>query len=141
MDPVPGKGGPNGDLIIVIEEKPHEFLQREGNNVVHDLYINFADAALGTSVEVPTISGKAKVKIPSGTQAGKIFRLRGKGIPHLNAYGKGDQLIHVNIWTPKHLTKEEKKILENLRNAENFQPDPSDKDKGFFERVKEYFQG
>ena len=134
------KGGPNGDLIIVIEEKPHEFLQREGNNVVHDLYINFADAALGTSVEVPTITGKAKVKIPAGTQAGKIFRLRGKGIPHLNAYGKGDQLIHVNIWTPKHLSKEEKKILEQLRDADNFQPDPSDTDKGFFDRVKEYFR-
>ena len=134
------KGGPHGDLIIVIEEKPHEYLQREGDNVVHDLYINFADAALGTSVEVPTITGKAKVKIPSGTQAGKIFRLRGKGIPHLNSYGKGDQLIHVNIWTPKHLSKEEKKILEKLRDSDNFQPDPTDKDKGFFDRVKEYFQ-
>mgnify|MGYP001819481759 CR=1 FL=1 len=135
------KGGPHGDLIILIEEKQHEYLQREGNNVVHDLYINFADAALGTTVEVPTITGKAKVKIPSGTQPGKIFRLRGKGIPHLNAYGKGDQLIHVNIWTPKHLSKEERKILERFRDADNFQPDPSDKDKGFFERVKEYFQG
>ncbi len=89
------RGGPAGDLLINIVEKKHEFLQREGMNVVYELYLNFADAALGTSKEVPTIDGKVKVKIPPGTQAGKIFRLKGKGLPGVQTYGKGDQLIHV----------------------------------------------
>jgi len=108
------RGGPNGDLIIKIDELPHESLKREGKNVVFDLFVSFSDAALGTKVEVPTISGKARINIPPGTQAGKIFRLKGKGLPGLNSYGKGDQLIDVNIWTPKELTKEEKRILEEL---------------------------
>lgn len=133
-------GGPSGDLIINIEEVPHEHLKRDGINLLYDLYINFADVALGTSVEVPTIDGKVKIKIPAGTQSGKIFRLRGKGLPSVQSYQKGDQLIYVNVWTPKKLSKEEKEILENLRTSSNFKPEPGKSEKGFFEKMREYFQ-
>ncbi len=132
-------GGPAGNLLINIEEKPHEFLKRDGANVIHDLYLNFADAALGTSVQVPTIDGKVKIKIPAGTQSGKIFRLKGKGIPVVQSYQQGDQLIHVSVWTPKKLSNEEKAALEKLREAANFQPQPGKSDKGFFEKMKDYF--
>ncbi|MEM8966266.1 MAG: molecular chaperone DnaJ [Bacteroidota bacterium] len=136
---VPKRGGVPGDLLIVIEEKEDEELKRDGTNIVYDLHISFVDAALGTSVEVPTIDGKVKIKIDQGTQSGKILRLRGKGIQDINGYGKGDQLIHVNVWTPRSLSSEEKKILENLRNSPNFQPQPGKGDKSFFERMKEFF--
>jgi molecular chaperone DnaJ len=132
-------GGSNGDLLVSIEEKAHEEFSRDGNNVIFDLFINYADAALGTNVEVPTLSGKVKVKIPEGTQAGKIFRLKGKGLPSLQSYGKGDQLINVNIWTPKILTPEERALLEKMKTMSNFNPKPGDGEKGFFERMKEYF--
>lgn len=132
-------GGPAGDLLILIEEKEDSELQRDGNNVVFDLYLNFVDAALGTSVEVPTIDGKVKIKIEHGTQSGKILRLRGKGIKDVNGYGRGDQLIHVNVWTPKKLSDDEKKTLESLKDSENFVPKPTLQDKGFFDRMKEFF--
>lgn len=132
-------GGPPGDLLISIEQKPHEHFSREGHNIYYDLYLNFADAALGCQAEVPTLQGSAKIKIPNGTQAGKIFRLKEMGLPSIQSYGKGDQLIHVNIWTPKSLTSEEKALLEKLKTMPNFQPDPSNAEKSFFERMKEYF--
>ena len=132
-------GGPAGDLLINIEEKSHDLFSRDNMNIVYDLFLNFADAALGTNVEVPTLSGNVKVKIPAGTQAGKIFRLKGKGLPSLQQYGKGDQLINVNIWTPKVLTHEETQILEKMREMPNFNPKPNSGEKGFFERMKEYF--
>lgn len=132
-------GGPAGDLLILIEEKEDDQLVREGNNVVYDLYISFVDAALGTAVEVPSISGKVRIKIEPGTQSGKILRLRGKGIKDINGYEKGDQLVHVNVWTPKHLSTEEKSTLEGLRHSPNFQPKPGKSEKGFFERMKEFF--
>lgn len=132
-------GGMSGDLLIVIEEQEGEDLKREGNNIVYDLYLNFVDAVLGTSVEVPTIDGKVKIKIDQGTQSGKILRLRGKGIKDINGYGKGDQLIHVNIWTPKTLSKDEKEKLESMRNSDNFAPNPGKGEKGFFEKIKEFF--
>ncbi len=132
-------GGPAGDLLISIEEKPHEHFTRDGQNIIYDLFLNFADAALGTSIEVPTLEGKVKIKVPAGTQGGKIFRLRGKGIPELQGYGKGDQLIHVNLWTPKTLNKEEKKLMEQLRDMPNFKPNPGKEEKGFFEKMKDYF--
>lgn len=135
------KGGPSGDLLISIEEKSHKHLNRDGQNLIYDLYLNFADAALGTQVEVPIIEGKVKIKVPAGTQSGKIFRLKGKGLPSVQAYGKGDQLIHVNIWTPKKLTDDEKKMMEKLRTMDNFIPQPGKSDKGFFERMKDYFRG
>lgn len=133
-------GGPNGDLLINIEVTESDHFSRDGQNIIHDLFINFADAALGTSVEVPTLTGKVKIKIPAGTQPGKIFRLRGKGLPAVQGYGgTGDQLIHVNIWTPKQLNKEEKELLEKMRDMPNFAPDPGKEEKGFFERMKDMF--
>lgn len=133
------KGGPPGDLYISIEEKPHPELQRDGENLIYDLYLNFADAALGTSLEVPTIEGRVKIKIPAGTQSGKIFRLKEKGLPSLQNYGKGDQLIHVNVWTPKKLTAEERELLEKLKAMPNFEPTPGRSERSFFEKMKDYF--
>ncbi len=136
---MPPTGGVAGDLLILIEEKEDDKLKRDGNNIVFDLYISFIDATLGTNLEVPTIDGLVKIKVEPGTQSGKILRLRGKGIKELNGYGRGDQLIHVNVWTPKQLSKEEKAILESLRDSPNFTPDPGKNEKGFFEKIKEFF--
>lgn len=134
------RGGIPGDLIILIEEIPHEVLKRDGNNVIFDLYISFVDAALGASVEIPTIDGKAKIKIDPGTQGGKILRLKGKGVPEVNSYHKGDQLVYVNVWTPKALSQSERDQLEQLRESPNFKPQPGKNEKSFFERVKEFFE-
>lgn len=135
----PKRGGIPGDLLIVIEEQEDPELKREGINIIYDLYVSFVDASLGTSLEVPTIDGSVKIKIDAGTQSGKILRLRGKGIPDINGYGKGDQLIHVNIWTPKDLTEQEKNILNSLKDSPNFKPQPGKSEKSFFERMKEFF--
>lgn len=132
-------GGPAGDLLMNIVEKEHDHLQRDGMNLIYELYLNFADAALGTSIEVPTIESWVKIKVPAGTQSGKIFRLKGKGLPSVQAYGKGDQLIHVNVWTPKKVNEEEQVLLEQLRDMPNFSPQPGKSDKGFFEKMKDYF--
>lgn len=135
------RGGAPGDIIISIEEVQDAELKRDGNNVVYDLYLSFVDAALGTQVEVPTIDGKAKIKIPRGTQSGKLFRLKGKGLPSINSYGRGDQLIDVNVYVPTHLTSEEESTLERLRNSPNFDPNSNSKNKGqsFFDKMKDYF--
>ncbi|MBK8090189.1 MAG: molecular chaperone DnaJ [Chitinophagaceae bacterium] len=133
------RGGAPGDLIVLIEEEAHPHLHRDGLNVAYDLHISFPDAAFGIQAEVPTIDGRAKIKIPPGTQSGKVFRLKGKGFPALQSYEKGDQLIYVNIWTPQHLSSEEKAMLEKMQQSQNFHPKPEKGDKGFFERVKEMF--
>ncbi len=133
------RGGAPGDLIVLIEEEAHPQLHRDGLNVAYDLHISFPDAAFGIQAEVPTIDGRAKIKIPPGTQSGKVFRLKGKGFPALQSYEKGDQLVYVNVWTPQHLSAEEKVILEKMQQSQNFQPKPEKGDKGFFERVKEMF--
>lgn len=133
------RGGAAGDLIVLIEEEPHPQLQRDGLNVAFELHVSFPDAVFGTQVEVPTIDGRAKIKLPPGTQSGKIFRLKGKGFPHVNSYEKGDQLIHVNVWTPQHITDEEKKVLEKLQHSENFVPKPEKNEKSFFDKVREMF--
>ena len=133
------RGGIPGDLYIIIEEIKHPHLQRDGNNLLYDLYINFADATLGISTEIPTIEGKAKVKIDAGTQGGKVLRLKGKGLPSVNGYGKGDLFVNVNVWTPQHISSEEKKILEQLKNSPNFKPNPGKGDKSFYDRMKEFF--
>jgi molecular chaperone DnaJ len=133
------RGGMAGDLIILIEEEPHKELQRDGLNVAFDLHLSFTDAVFGTQVEVPTIDGRAKIKIPAGTQSGKIFRLKGKGFPAVNSYEKGDQLIHVNVWTPQHVSAEEKAMLEKLSNSPNFKPHPDKNEKGFFDKIREMF--
>jgi len=132
-------GGVPGDLLVQIEEEEHALLKRDGINLYHDLYINFADAALGASVEVPLVKGKAQIKIDAGTQSGKILRLKGKGLPEVNGYGQGDLLVNINVWTPQKLNNEEKEILEKLRTAEHFKPAPGSKDKSFFHRVREMF--
>lgn len=132
-------GGIPGDLIVLIEEVEHAELERNGNNLHFDLYINFIDAALGGSYEIPLVDSKAKIKIDPGTQSGKILRLRGKGIPEVQGYGKGDLLVNINVWTPKKLSSKEKDVLAKLRESENFKPKPTSKDKGFFQRVKEMF--
>jgi molecular chaperone DnaJ len=134
------RGGIPGDLIILIEELPHEFLKREGNNIIYDLHISFIDATIGSSVEVPTIDGKAKIKIEPGTQGGKILRLKSKGIPEVNSYHRGDQLIYVNIWTPKALSKDEREMLDKLKDSPNFKPQPGKNEKSFFDKMKEYFE-
>lgn len=133
------RGGPSGDLVILIEEVEHEHFERDGENVIHELFLNFADAALGTNVEVPTLSGKTRFKISPGTQSGKIFRLKGKGFPVINGYGRGDQLIQVHVWVPKTLSKEEKNAMEQFRSSNNFDPSPTNTDKGFFQRIKDMF--
>lgn len=136
---VPQRGGAAGDLLIVIEEEENEHLKRDGNNVVFDMHLSFVDAALGTSTEIPTIDGKARITVDPGTQAGKILRLKGKGIKDLNGYGRGDQLVHVNVWTPQQLSSEERNTLETLRNSPNFQPKPGRNEKGFFDKMKDFF--
>ncbi len=133
------RGGMAGDLIILIEEEPHKELHREGLNVAYELHISFTDAVAGTQVEVPTIDGRAKIKIPAGTQSGKIFRLKGKGFPAVNSYEKGDQLIQVNIWTPQHLSSEEKAMLDKLSHSPNFKPHPDKNEKNFFDKIKDIF--
>jgi molecular chaperone DnaJ len=135
------RGGVPGDLIVLIEEVKHDQLERDGNNLLYEHYISFPDASLGTTIEIPTIEGKARVKVAPGTQSGKVLRLKGKGIPDVNGYGSGDLLININVWTPKNLSKEEKEMMEQLQSSENFKPNPSVRDKGFFERMKEYFNG
>ena len=136
----PSRDGMAGDLLIAIEEQEDANLKRDGSNLHYELFISFADAALGTTVEVPCIGGKVKVVIESGTQGGKILRLKGKGLRDLNGYALGDQLIHINIWTPKVLTKDERAILEKLRISPNFSPNPDKNEKGFFDKMKDFFQ-
>ena len=142
---VSGKGnaapfdGYAGDLIVLLEVEEHSELKRENNNLHYDCYISLVDAVLGNDVVIPTISGKAKIKIGSGTQSGKILRLKNKGLPSLNGYGKGDLLVHINVWTPQNLSKDEEKMFKTFKDSENFTPKPTATDKSFFERVKDMF--
>lgn len=142
---VSGKGnagarsGIPGDLIVLVEEVEHEDLVRDGHNLLYEHYISIPDAALGTGIDVPTLEGKARIKIPAGTQSGKVFRLKGKGLPDINGYGTGDLLVNINVWTPGSLTPEEQEMMEKLRNSENFTPNPSKKDRNFFDRMREFF--
>ncbi|MDD2489451.1 MAG: molecular chaperone DnaJ [Bacteroidales bacterium] len=133
------RNGINGDLIVSIEELPHEHFERDGNNICHQTYITVSEAILGTTIEVPTLGGQAKFKIEQGMTSGKVYRLRGKGLPDVNGYGKGDLLVRVDVWIPKSYSKEEKKMLETLQKSENFKPNPSAKEKSFFEKMKNMF--
>ncbi len=135
----PERGGVNGDLIVVFHEEEHPELIRDENDLLYNLHISFPEAALGTSVEIPTVESKVKIKIAPGTQAGKILRLRGKGLPSYGSYGKGDILVKVNVWVPKNLSKEEKKTLERFMNSPNFAPKPDEEERSFFDRVKDMF--
>lgn len=134
----PGGGVP-GDLMVVIEEEDNADLKRDGNNLHYEAFITMVDAALGASIEVPLVHGKAKVKIDPGTQCNHVLRLKNKGLPSVNRHGVGDLFVHVMVWTPTELGKEEKMILEKLRDSPGIQPKPTNKDKGFFERVREMF--
>jgi molecular chaperone DnaJ len=146
---VPGKGnaavrgGVNGDLIVLIEELEHPLFERVQNNLHYNQFVSITEAALGETVEVPTLDGKVRMKIDAGTQSGKLLRLRGKGLPTMNGYGTGDIIVCINIWTPKSLTKDEKELLEKLRNSPNFSPNQKEKinNKGFFDQIKDYFGG
>ena len=144
---VGGKGnagpfdGVPGDLLVVIEEEANDLLQRDGSNLHYEAYVTFTDAALGNSMEIPLVEGRAKIKVEAGTQSGKMLRLKGKGLPSIHGYGAGDLFVHINVWTPKKVSAEEKEILEGLRDAENFQPKPSRKEQGFFSKMKDFFGG
>lgn len=133
------KGGPAGDLLVSIEELPHDMFDRDGNNLIYDFNISFPNAVLGTSIEVPTIDGKVKVKVPAGTTSGKVFRLKGKGLPSVQSYEKGDQLIIVNVFTPKKINDEERILMEKLAEMPNFNPTNEKSEKNFFERMKDMF--
>ena len=142
---VSGKGnealsdGLPGDLLVLINELPDENLKREGNNLHYDLYISISEAVLGISKEINTVSGKVRIKLDAGIQSGKILRLRGKGLKSINGYGNGDLLVHVNVWTPKTLNKEQREFFQQMKNNEHFTPNPDKNDKSFFEKVKDMF--
>lgn len=134
------RGGVNGDLIVLVEEEEHEELLRDGNDLLFNTFVSFPDAVLGDSVEIPTLEGKVKVKIEPGTQPGKILRLRGKGLPDVNGYGKGDLLVKVNVWIPKSLSKEDKKVVEKWKDNAFLKPGKMDGKSGFFRKMKDYFE-
>ncbi len=142
---VPGKGndapgnGVPGDLLVAMETEIHDTLKREGDNLHYDLYVSISDAVLGTSKEIDAVDGKVRIKLEPGIQSGKILRLRGKGISSINGYGTGDLLVHVNVWTPKELNKEQKEFFERMQGNDNFEPKPEKSDKSFFEKVKDMF--
>lgn len=135
----PGSNSISGDLIVAIEEVEHETFKREGENIHYDLYLSISDAVLGGFKEIDTLTGKVRIKLEEGIQSGKILRLKGKGLPSLQGYGNGDFLIHINVWTPKKLSKEQKDFFENMKEDKNFEPHPQKEDKSFFEKVKEMF--
>ncbi len=134
------RGGVHGDLLVVIDEESHPDLIREGNDLIYNLFISFPDAVLGAHVEVPTIENNVKIKIEPGTQPGKILRLRGKGLPEVNGYGRGDLMVNVNVWIPKSLSRDEARIIEKFKESGTFTPKPDKDDKGFFERMRGYFE-
>ena len=142
---VTGKGneaignGIAGDLLVLIEEIPHDNFIREGNHLHFDLYISISEAVLGVTKEITLLEGKVRIKLESGIQSGKTLRLRGKGVGDLNGYGKGDLLVHVNVWTPKELNKEQMQFFKKMIEDDNFKPAPSKTDKSFFEKVKDMF--
>ena len=134
------RGGVSGDLLIMIQEETHPELMRDGNDLLYNLHISIPQAALGSMVEIPTVEGKAKIKIDPGTQPGKILRLRNKGLPDVDGYHKGDLLVSINVWIPKQLSKEESRLLEKFGESANFIPSPDRSEKNFFERMRSYFK-
>ncbi len=134
------RGGMNGDLLVIIAEENHPDLIRDGNNLIYNLFLSLPDFALGTTAEIPTVESKVKVKIEAGTQPEKILRLRGKGLPDVNGYGKGDLLVRIHAWAPKKISAEERKLLEKLQESPNFKHTPGSGDKNFFEKMKNIFE-
>ena len=137
------RGGPAGDIIVVIEEEPHPVFTRNGDDVILDLLVSFPEAAIGGDIEVPTLTGRARLRIDPGTQSGRILRMRDKGIPHLNSFGRGDQLVRVNVWVPTSLSAREKQALKEMGDSDNFHPKEGDRsansEKSFFGRMKKAF--
>lgn len=132
-------GGNPGDLLVVVEEEVDATIKREGDNLHQELYISFAEAALGVKKEVPTVGGKVKISVDPGTQSGKILRLAGKGLPSIDSYGKGDMFVHINVWTPQKLTKEQKEFFESQLSSGEMVAEPSGKEKTFFDKVRDLF--
>ncbi|MFU8842604.1 MAG: molecular chaperone DnaJ [Bacteroidales bacterium] len=133
------RSGVPGDLVVLIEEIENPDFERDGVNLLHNAFISFVDAALGATIDIPTLDGKARIKITPGTQGGKVLRLKGKGLPALNSYNTGDLLVNINVWTPKTLSREERDVLEKLKGSKNFEPTPTAGDRSFFSKMKEYF--
>lgn len=142
---VRGKGnagahnGIAGDLIILIEEEKNAQLERDGNNLIYNLFISIPQAALGCNVDVPCVGGTINIKIPAGTQSGDIIRIKGKGLPEINSYSKGELVVNVNVWTPKRLSKEEEQIMKTLLDSDNFKPRPDANDKSVFDKIRDFF--
>lgn len=132
------RNGIAGDLLILVDEEEHPDLIRDNNDLLYNLLLSFPTAALGGAVEVPTLDGKARVKIDAGTQPGKVLRLRGKGLPDVNGYGKGDLIVNVSVYVPENLSRSEKEALENMSKSENFEPKQSVKEK-IFKKFRSYF--
>ena len=133
------RNGVNGDLLVLIEEEAHPDFERDESTLIYNLFITIPEAIMGTQAEVPTVDGKVRVKIAPGTQSGKVLRLRGKGLPILNGYGSGDMLVNVNVWVPKKVSKKEEELLQQLAESENFKPNPTQEEKSFFSKIKDYF--
>jgi molecular chaperone DnaJ len=134
------RGGVNGDLLVIIQEEEHPELTRDGSDLIYNLYLSIPQATLGSTIEIPTVEGKAKIKIEAGTQPGRILRLRGKGVPEVNGYGRGDLLVQINVWIPKHIEKEEKKLFEKMEQSDSFTPRPDKSENGLFNRMKNFFE-
>lgn len=128
------RGGPGGDLVVIFKEIPHEYFVREGDDILYDLFVSYPEAALGAEVEVPTLNGKAKLKIESGTPSGKLLKMKDKGIKHLNHSGRGDQIVRINIAIPKKLTAKEKELLKELMESPNIKSSSGSEEKNFFKR-------
>ena len=132
--------GINGDLLVVIEETEHPNLKREGNNLYYTKVISVVDAMLGAEVTVPCLDGDYKIKIDAGTQSGEVVRLRGRGLPSVNGYGgTGDMYVKIAVWIPKRLGKEDKAVIESLKDKDAFKPNPTKEDKSFFDKIKDLF--
>lgn len=134
------RGGMNGDLLVIIHEEKHPELTRDGTDLIYNLHLSIPQAILGDTVEIPTVEGRAKIKIEAGTQPGRILRLRGKGVPEVNGYGRGDLLVQINVWVPKNLEKDEKKAFERMAQSDSFTPRPDKTESGFFHRMKNFFE-
>jgi molecular chaperone DnaJ len=129
------QNGQPGDLIAVFDEKPHDFFGRQGDNIICDMPISFTTAALGGTIVVPTIDGEEKLIVPSGTQPGKVLRLKGKGIPHLHQSGRGDELVRLHVWVPTRLSAEEERTLRSLDRSESFRAPQASK--SFLDKLRE----
>ena len=135
----PFGNGVSGDLLIIIDEEDDKTIKRDGDNLHQDLYISFAEAALGTKKEINVVGGKVKITIEAGTQSGKILRLAGKGLPSIDSYGKGDMFIYINVWTPQNLTSEQREFFEKQLECGDMKAEPSGKEKSFFDKVRDFF--